>query len=215
MSKILIIGGTGFAGGFIAKEAEKRHHEVTVLSRSQPQTSIEGIEYIQGSALDAELVADLIAKSDIVIGAVSPRGDMAGKIAPLYTELAHRVAEHGARFIVIGGFSSLRPAEGAPRFFEDGSIPPEYKDEALELASVFEALKNDAPESLDWLFVSPAAAFGAYVEVPDTGSYRISGDVALFDEKGESKISGADFAIGVVDEIEKSQYHKENISLVQ
>lgn len=215
MSRILIIGGTGFAGTFIAKEAQKRHHEVTVLSRSEPRLPIEGVKYVQGSAVDKELTAGLLAKSDVVVGATSPRGDMAGKVAPLYKELAQQAAEHGVRFIVIGGFSSLRPAVGAPRFFEDGNIPPEYKDEVLEIASVFEALKSDAPQSLDWLFVSPAAVFGVYVDVPDTGSYRIGGDVALFDEKGESKISGADFAIGVVDEIERKQHHEENISIAQ
>ncbi len=215
MKKILVVGGTGYAGVFIAKESQKRDHEVIVLSRSKPSSTIEGVEYVQGSAADADLLAGLLDRSDVVVAAASPRGDMSGKLASMYAEIAKQAAKHSVRFIVIGGFSSLRPAPGAPRFFEDGSIPLEYKDEVLELASVFEALKDAAPSDLDWLFISPAAVFGAYAEVADTGGYKIGNDVAIFDENGESKISGADFAIGVLDEIEGEQHHNENISLRQ
>lgn len=215
MNKILVIGGTGYAGTFIANEAQKRNHEVIVLSRSQPVNPIDGIEYIQASAEDAETLNSLFDRVDVIVATVSPRADMAGKVAPLYAKLAKQAAEHGVRFVVVGGFSTLRPAPDAPRFFEDGSIPPEYKDEALELASVFESLRETAPAKLDWLFISPAATFGAHAEIADTGKYRLGTDVAQFDENGESKISGADFAVGVVDEIENKQHHNENISLTQ
>ena len=169
MNKILVIGGNGYAGTFIANEAQKRNHEVIVLSRSQPVSPIDGIEYVQGSAEDAETLNSLLDRVDVIVATVSPRADMAGKVAPLYAKLAKQAAAHNVRFIVIGGFSTLRPAPRAPRFFEDGSIPDEYKDEALELASVFESLKETAPAELDWLFISPAAMFGAYAEVADTG----------------------------------------------
>lgn len=215
MSKILVIGGTGYAGTFITTEANRRNHDVVVLSRSKPSDPVEGVEYTQGSADDTGLVVDLLGKSDVVVATASPRGDMAGKLAGIYADVAKQAAEKNVRLVVIGGFSTLRSAPGAPRFFEDGSIPAEYRDEALELASVFEALKGSAPAELDWVFISPAAIFGSYVEVADTGKYQLAGDVALFDENGESKISGADFAIGVVDEIENNQHHGENISITQ
>lgn len=63
--------------------------------------------------------------------------------------------------------------------------------------------------------IIPAGVFGAYATVADTGTYRAGNDVALFDEDGESKISGADFARGVVDEIESAKHNHENISFVQ
>ena len=215
MNKILIIGGTGYAGAFIAKEARKRNNEVVALSRSQPTDPIAGVEYVQGSASDAKILSDVMARADVVVATVSPRGNMAGQVAPLYAAIAKLAAEHNVRFIVVGGFSTLRPVAGAQRFFEDGSIPAEYRDEALELAAVLESLDNDTPQDLDWLFISPAAVFGAHAGVVDTGTYTLGGDVAIFDKNGESKISGADFAIGVVDEIENRQHHKVNISLVQ
>ncbi|WP_395475405.1 hypothetical protein [Saccharopolyspora spinosa] len=46
-----------------------------------------------------------------------------------------------------------------------------------------------------------------------TGTYRIGGDVALFDENGKSEISGADFALAVVDEIERHEHPREHISV--
>lgn len=215
MTKLLLLGGTGYAGTFIAQQAQNRNHQVTVLSRSQPTSPIEGVTYIQGSAEDDDILASTLNDIEVIVATVSPRGNMAGKVAPLYAKIAEQAAARNIRFIVVGGFSSLRPAPGAPRFFEDGSIPPEYRDEALELAGVFDALKDSAPENLDWVFISPAAAFGSYVDVADTGAYQLGGDVAVFDKKGESKISGADFAIGVVDETENKLHRAENISLTQ
>ena len=72
---------------------------------------------------------------------------------------------------------------------------------------VLDALEA-APETLDWFYVSPAASFGAWVPAPVTGSYRISDDVLLKEENGESVISGDDLALAVVDEIENPRHHR-------
>jgi putative NADH-flavin reductase len=72
---------------------------------------------------------------------------------------------------------------------------------------VLETLKT-APETLDWFYVSPAAEFGAWVDAPETGAYRLSEDVLLTDANGVSKISGADLALAVVDEIEQPRYRR-------
>jgi putative NADH-flavin reductase len=209
--KILVIGGTGFAGSFIAKEAIKRGHEVVVLSRSEPQEKIEGVSYVQGNAQDQDLRKRLINNAEVVVATASPRGDMAGKLVQLYGDLANEAAEQQVRLVVIGGFTSLRPAAGQPRFYESGNIPKEYEAEITEMIGVIDRLQSDGPENLHWVFISPAAMFGSHLEITDHGKPRQSGDVALFDENGESKISGADFAIGVVDEIESNEHDKENI----
>jgi putative NADH-flavin reductase len=65
-----------------------------------------------------------------------------------------------------------------------------------------------APRSLDWFYVSPAVEFGAWLPQRVTGQYRISDDVLLKDEAGESHISAADLALAVVDEIEQPRYHR-------
>lgn len=214
MSTILVIGGTGYAGHFIAKEATNRGHNVTVLSRSGAADRIDGVRYAQGSAEDHDTLDTLLSEVDVVVGAVSPRGNMAGKVAPLYESIAARAAHHNVRFVIVGGFSSLRPAAGEKRFFENGSVPEAYLAEAMELAGLYDSLKAHGPENLNWVYISPAGTFGAHADVHDFGTYRASDDIALFDENGVSEISGADFAIGVVDEIESAAHDKENISFV-
>jgi uncharacterized protein len=52
MSRITIIGGTGFAGSAIAAEAAGRGHQVAALSRSLPEAPIPHVTYVQGDATD-------------------------------------------------------------------------------------------------------------------------------------------------------------------
>ena len=73
--------------------------------------------------------------------------------------------------------------------------------------ALLERLKN-APEALDWFYVSPPLSFGAWAPAPDTGSYRLSDDVLLRDAEGNSAISAADLARALLDEIEQPQHRR-------
>ena len=194
MAKITVLGGTGYAGSAIVNEAAARGHEVTSVSRHAPASIPDRVRHAQGSATDDKILAAAVRDTDVIIAAMSPRGDMAGKIPEVYRKAAVAASAEGARFIVIGGFGSLRPAEGAPRFAEAADFIAEYKDEALELIQVLDTLLADSPDTLDWLYVSPAAEFGAYNPGDKKGQYRISGTIASFDEAGNSQLSGADLA---------------------
>ena len=210
MATIVVFGGTGYTGSNIVREAASRGHEVISVSRSQPTEPVEGVRYEVGKAEDVAQRA--IPGADVVVAALSPRGDMAGRLVEVYGQLARLAAEAGARYLQVGGFSSLRPAPDAPRFVE-GEIPAEYRAEALEGEASRVMLFEDAPTELDWLFVSPAGAYGAWAAGERTGSYRVGGEVALFDAEGGSNISGADFAVAVVDEIETPAHHREHIGI--
>ena len=137
---------------------------------------------------------------------------MAGRLVEVYRELAGQSAAAGARYVQLGGFSSLRPAPGEPRFVE-GEIPEQYRGEALEGEATRVLLADDAPEELDWLFLSPAGEYGAWVPGERTGAYRLGGEIALFAPDGSSTISGADLAVAVVDEIETPAHHREHLSV--
>jgi len=210
MAKIVVFGGTGFTGGNIVREAASRGHTVISVSRSKPEETVEGVQYEIGGA---EEVADrVIPGADAVVAALSPRGDMAGRLVEVYGTLARLSSEAGARYLQIGGFSSLRPAPGAPRVVE-GDIPEQYRAEALEGEATRVLLEENSPEELDWVFVSPAGTYGAYAPGQPTGTYRVGGEVALFDGEGGSNISGADFALAVVDEIETAAHHRAHIGI--
>jgi uncharacterized protein len=210
MAKITVLGATGFAGGSIAAEAAARGHELTLVSRSAPQAAPDGARVIRGSVLDGDVLAQALDGADVVVGALSPRGDMVGKVADAYADIAGRLQGTPTRFIIIGGYGSLKDADGE-RIVKTDAFAPEYKPEALELLDAYERVS--AMDGVDWTYVSPAGTFGSYV--PDQtrrGEYRTGGDTPVLDADGASVISGADFGLAVVDEIEAGAHRRTHVT---
>ena len=200
MSRITILGGTGYTGSNIAREAVDRGHEVTSFSRTAPAEPIEGVTYVTGSIVDA--LAGLIAGADVVVGALAPRGELETELRGVYATLA-KLAAGSARIGIVGGWSALRLAPDATRTAYTDGVPPQFATEARVMAEVIDDLVASAPADLDWFYVSPAATYGSFAPGEATGVYRTGGDVAIFDEEGNSVVSGADFALAILDEIEK------------
>jgi putative NADH-flavin reductase len=210
MTTILVVGGTGYTGANLVREATSRGHRVISVSRSRPREPVDGVQYETG---DVETLAPrLVPDADVVVAALSPRGEMAGRLVEVYAELARLCAAAGARYLQVGGFSSLRPAPDAPRFV-DGEIPEEFREEALEGDATRAMLAEQAPDGLDWTFFSPAGGYGAWAPGERTGRFRVGGEVALFDAQGGSNISGADFAVAIVDEIEAPKHPREHVGV--
>jgi len=209
MSTIVVFGGTGYTGGNVIREATSRGHEVTSVSRSAPADPVQGVQYELGPV--EELAPKVIPGADAVIVALSPRGVLAGRLVKIDGDIAAQAAAVSARLVVIGGFSSLRPAPGAPRIV--GEMSGQFREEGEENDAVRVMLEDSAPEGLDWIYVSPASGYGAWAAGERTGTYRIGGDVALFDSGGGSNISGADFALAIVEEIEHPAHHRAHIGV--
>ena len=72
---------------------------------------------------------------------------------------------------------------------------------------------RDADESLDWFYVSPSALFGAHAPGERTGEYRTGTDELLVDSEGRSHISGADYALAFVDELENPRHRRERFTV--
>lgn len=213
MTKITVIGGTGFVGSAIVREAASRELPVASYSRTPSVDPLPSVTYHQASVLEASVQKEIVKNSDVIVCAISPRGDMAGKVAGIYEQLAKLATPEEVRLIVVGGFGSMRPAPGQPRLAESEKIAAEFAAEAKEIASVVEYLQREASEDLDWLFVSPAEQFGAHVPGEARGQYRVGDDVAFYDEQGRSTVSGADFAKAIVDEIEQPSHRHAHISI--
>ena len=64
-----------------------------------------------------------------------------------------------------------------------------------------------------WTFVSPAADFQADGE--RTGKYILAGEEFTLNDKGESIISYADYAVAMVDEATKGNHIQQRISVVR
>ena len=207
MARISVFGGTGYAGSSIVAEAARRGHSVTSVSRHSPEQPIDGVDHLEGSLLDADTRAKVLADSDVVVVTVAPRGDMTGKVAPGIAELAAEAERAGVRIGVVGGAGSLQVAEGGPRLFDTPDFPADYKPESLEMAAALDDLRA-TPESLDWFYLCPPAGFGGFAPGEALGTYRVGGDLLLTDDEGNSFIGGTDFGTAVVDEIEQPAHRR-------
>jgi uncharacterized protein len=207
MARITVIGGTGYGGGAVVREAARRGHEVTSVSRHEPEAAVPGVTYVTGSVLQDDVLERAVVGADVVFEALSPRGDMAGKIEPVFDTLVALAESNGVRLGVLGGASSLLVEPGGPRLFDLAPLPPDVAPE-VELGIHKLDLLRATPESLDWFYVSPAAEFGAWVPSTETGQYRTSDDVLLKGEDGTSEISAGDLALAVLDEIERPTHRR-------
>ena len=214
MARIAVVGGTGYAGSAIVREARSRQHDVVSMSRTLPELTqqVAGVDYRVGSVLDQADVSRAIPNADVILSALSPRGELDGKIVDVERRLASLAARSGARFGVVGGSGSLRLSADGPPIAETDQIPPEAREEAGQMLAVLRSLES-FPEALDWFFVSPAIEFGAWLPSRRRGTYRIGGDVALFDSEGISAIGADDLALAILDEIKNPTHRSSHFSV--
>jgi putative NADH-flavin reductase len=209
MTTVAIFGGTGYAGGAIAAEAVKRGLNVISISRAPgSEPAVPGVDYRQGSVHDATLVDRVAGEADVIVVSIrhAPGDDGVALIGGL-PALSSSIAKHGKRLGWVGGAATLLVADGGPRLLDTPEFPDAYKGEASAAGDLLEALRADTT-GVDWFFVSPAAAFGSYNPGIATGAYRVGGDLLLTDADGKSEISGADFALAIVDEITSPRHHR-------
>ncbi|UNK16333.1 NAD(P)-dependent oxidoreductase [Paenibacillus sp. N3/727] len=208
--KIGIIGATGKAGVAIQKEAVSRGHEVTAIVRNASKIGETQTAILEKDIFD--LTSSDLQGFDVVINAF---GAVPGQ-EHLHVE-AGRVlinAIKGApetRLIVVGGAGSLYVDEAKTvRLMDTPQFPKEYLATATNQGKNLEDLQNES--EIQWTFVSPAAFFN-----PDgkrTGSYQKGKDNLIVNSKGDSYVSYADYAIAIIDEIEKPQHIKERFTVV-
>jgi len=63
---------------------------------------------------------------------------------------------------------------------------------------------------LNWTYLSPSAFFGPG---PRTGKFRVGGDQLLVDASGQSHVSMEDYAIALVDELERPRHLRQRFTV--
>ena len=207
MSRIAIIGVTGYAGDHIAADALDRGHHVIGVSRRPPDALRPGVEFRPGSIEDHTLMAKLFTDVETVIVAIRGAVDGQPFLVRLIPHLLTLAAENDTRLGIIGGGASLSAVPGGPRLIDAPDFPPELKADASAQAETLDAL-SASDTTADWFYVSPPAGFGARVPGERTGRYRLGDDLLLLDSHGTSAIGGADFALAVVDELDRPAHHQ-------
>ncbi|MDP2013916.1 MAG: NAD(P)H-binding protein, partial [Actinomycetota bacterium] len=203
------------AGSRIVAEAAGRGHEVTAVARNVADApAIHGVTYVAGDFYDAELMRDLTKDADVMVSAIHAHSADGSSILTALPTLIEVAQRNGARIGIVAGAGSLYVAEGGEqvRVAYASALPAEAMPEINTHAEFLETLR-ETPEDVDWFFVSPALSFGSHVPGERTGNYRVGGDVLLTDADGLSAISGDDYAIAFVDEIEKPVHHRKRFTV--
>lgn len=116
------------------------------------------------------------------------------------------------RLLVVGGAGSLYVNPEYTACVSDGSdFPDMFKPLAAAMARALSELRGR--NDVKWTYISPAGDFQA--EGERSGQYILGGEELTLNERGESVISYADYAIAMVDEIEKGDHIRQRISVVR
>ena len=200
--KIAIFGASGWIGGAVLREALERGHTVSAVVRdpARLQLAHERLAVVTGDADDPEKVAAVVRGHEAVIASVGGRRQQRHEVVPAAARaLLEGLARAGVRRLLwVGGAGSLEVAPGT-RLVDTPGFPAEYKAEALAQAEALEIFRSAAGE-IEWSFLSPPAHIEPGAR---TGRCRIGGDRLLQDEKGESRISVEDYAVALLDELER------------
>lgn len=203
--RIAILGATGRVGSRIVDEALRRGHTVTAIARQTATLADRpGLARLDADITDVADTAKLapaLAGHDALVSAV--RFAQAGP-EPLLG-LARQAGIQ--RVLVVGGAGSLQVAPGV-QLVDTPTFPELYKAEALAGRDFLNALR--AEEELDWTFLSPSALLEPGER---TGSYRVGKDALLTDANGNSWISMEDFAVALVDELERHAHSRERFTV--
>ena len=200
-TKIAVYGATGMIGSRLVAEALQRGHEVTGVTRSGGDLP-EGVKAVKGSAGDAELTARIAAENDVVISAIGP-SRTGGDRREYLADLANLVKTLGGkRILVIGGAGSL--LVGEQRLVDSPDFPDIYKAEALIAAEALEYFRGLGDE-VEWTFISPAPVIAPGER---TGVFKLGTDSPAGDS-----VSAEDFAVALIDEIEKPAHRGRRFTL--
>jgi uncharacterized protein len=200
--KIAVIGATGRVGSRVVTEALSRGHFITAIVREAssvpPHTNLVAVSADAG---DVVALAGAIAGNDAVVSALR-------YVDSDPTIIVDAIKRAGIkRYIAVGGAGSLEVAPGQ-RLFDQPSFPAEFQAESSKAIAFLNDLRGE--HKLDWTYLSPSANFAPGVR---TGNFRVGNDQLLVDANGKSSISMEDFAIALVDELEKPAHIKQRFTV--
>ena len=194
--KIALIGATGGIGSRVLDEALRRGHTVTATSRD-PANKLpvrSGMTAKAVNTADVAATAAVLRRHDAVV--VSVKWNEAD-----IHQVLEAIRNSGVkRCLFVIGAGSLIRKDGRTHFehmAEKGIQPPTSKPAAL----AFDEMKKAT--DLDWTAISPAASIQPGER---TNKFRLGLDHLVEDDEGDSRISREDFAIAILDELEKPQH---------
>jgi uncharacterized protein len=207
--KVALYGATGQSGSRILKELVSRGHRVIAIARDPaklPQPG-PGITVKQDDLSDPKHIAAAVDGVDAVISAYAPPQDHPDEIVGVTQRQVDALSQAShARLIVVGGAGGLNVAPGVS-LIDSGYLPEPYMPIAKAHLKALNVLRAS---SIDWTYLAPAAYF---VPGERTGQFRLGKDELIANSAQESRISMEDYAVALVDELEKPQHRRQRFSI--
>lgn len=210
--KIALIGATGFVGSAILKEALDRGLEVTAIVRHpeklQPHPKLHPQK---GDVYSADEVARLVAGHDAVISAFNPgwtNPDIYNQQVKGTEAIIKGVKQAGLKRVLwVGGAGGLEIKPGV-QSVDTPEFPKDWKQGSLATREALNLLRKES--GLDWSFLAPSADLSPGQR---TGKFRLGTDQLLKDVKGQSRISVEDYAMAMIDEVEKPAHIRQRFTV--
>ncbi|MDD7317811.1 MAG: NAD(P)H-binding protein [Prevotella sp.] len=209
MKKIAVVAANGRVANRVIEEALGRGFDVTAFGRKENNTMTD--KYIKKDIFD--LTADDLKGFDAVVDAAGAWTlETIHTIAQSAAYLSNLLRGSDTRLIVVGGAGSLYVGSERTSTLElQPDFPDIYKPVSAAHGLTLAILR--AEKDVKWTYISPAADFQADGE--RTGKYILGGEQLTLNSRGESVISYADYAVALVDEIEKGSHLGQRISVVR
>ena len=191
MANVVLIGATGFVGSAILNELLARGHKVTAVVRNAAKLpKNDNLTAVEEDVANVDAIANIAKGKDAVISAYNP-----GWNNP---DIKRLIEENYPKIL---------------RVVDSGFVPAEIMDGVRPLGEFYLNFLTKEHD-LDWVFFSPAGAFEDADKGKRTGKFRLGKDDLIVDPAtGTSHISVQDYAIAMVDELEKPAHHKERFTI--
>jgi len=210
--KIALIVATGFVGSAILKEALDREHEVTAIVRhTEKLQSHPKMHPQKGDVYNADEVARLVADHDAVISAFNPgwtNPDLYNQQVKGTEAIIKGAKQAGVKRVLwVGGAGGLEVKPGI-QSVDTPEFPKDWKQGSLATREALNQLRKES--GLDWSFLAPSADLSSGQR---TGKFRLGTDQLLKDANGQSRISVEDYAMAMIDEVEKRKHIRQRFTV--
>ena len=209
--KVAIIGASGFIGSYVRDEALARGHQVTAIVRRPEKITVRDPHlHIVKADILKDKVDEIVKGHDAVISAYSA-GRSGSRIYDEqiegYKALINGVKKSGIkRLLAVGGASTLEVSPGVQLI---ATMSQEQITQGmLATREMLSMLRKE--RELEWTFLSPAASIAPGER---TGHYRVGKDQLVRNKEGDSRISAQDYAVAMLDELEKPQHIRERFTV--
>ncbi len=192
---IVLIGATGAIGSRVLDEALRRGHTVSAVTRDPRKLDARpGMTIRAGSTSDGPGLTQVVKGHDAAVVSVKWNENDISRVIDVIRKAGVK------RCLFVVGAGSLLRKDGRTHLehmADKGIQPPTSKPASL----AYEEIKK--VKDLDWTAISPPASIQPGKR---TGKFRLGLDKLIEDKEGQSLISREDFAVAILDELEKGKH---------